>query len=395
MPADTSRRHHRRAKHTMRIMQIVSGGDVNGATVHGLDLTRELARQGHEVTLVCRPRAWIRYQSLPAGVEIVELPLNYFSGRDTRQISRLIRESRIDVIHSHQTRASNFALAMKLLTGVPSVATAHSRHLEFHWMWHDHVIAVSEATRDFHRRFNLCPSRRLSVIHCFVDTDRYRPQPDLVRRAVRQEFGVAPDEPLLGIIGQVCQRKGLIHLVESLRLLDAASPRARVLIIGIEDPPYAELVRETAKKLHVADRLIWADQRRDIDRLYGALDVLVVPSLEEQIPIAMLEAMACGLPIVATHVGGIPECITDGVEGLLVPPANPESLALALWNVLENGQLREQLAQAGRRRITEQFSRERNTQRVVDVLAEVARRRNSKRWFRRGTSVAPRHAKAA
>jgi glycosyltransferase involved in cell wall biosynthesis len=257
------------------------------------------------------------------------------------------------------------------------------------------VIAVSEATRDFHRRFNLCPSRRLSVIHCFVDTDRYRPQPEEVRRAVREEFAVAPDEPLLGIIGNVCKRKGLVHLVESLPALRLGFPEVRVLVGGIEDSPYAELARQTARKLGVADRLIWADQRRDIDRLYSSLDLLVVPSLEEQIPIAMLEAMACGLPIVATDVGGIPECITDGVEGLLVPPANPASLALAISKLLENGQLREQLAQAGRRRIAEQFSRERNTQRVADVLAEVVRRRNSKRRFRRETGVPPRHAKAA
>ena len=352
----------------MRIMQIVSGGDVNGAIVHCLGLVRELAHLGHEVTLVCKPQAWIGRQAFPAGVEIFESNQYPFSIHDLRQVSREIRVREIEIVHTHQSRASFLGVILKLLTGVPSVATAHCRRLQLHWMWNDHVIAVSRATREFHCRYNLCSSQNITVIPCFVDSQRFSKAASESRRLTRQEYGIEWDQPLIGVVGHVCKRKGLIHLVKALPAIQAAVPQVRVLIVGTEERSYGDAVRDCARELGVSRTLIWAGHRIDVERVLSALDLFVLPSLEEQIPLAILEAMASGLPVVATTVGGIPECVRDGVEGWLVPPAAPRPLASAVVRLLQDESMRLRMGQAGQRRAREEFSPAQNARQVEALL---------------------------
>jgi glycosyltransferase involved in cell wall biosynthesis len=355
----------------MRIMQIVSGGDVNGAIVHCLGLTRELAQLGHEVTLVCKPRAWIGQQPFPPGVEIIESNQYPFSARDIRQASQLIRAREVEILHTHQGRASFFGVLLKLFTGVPSVATAHCRRMQLHWMWNDHVIAVSRATRNFHLRYNFCRPRNTSVIPCFVDAERFSNPSCEARRLARAEFGIDSDQPVVGVVGQVCKRKGLIYLVKALPAIRAAVPQVRVLIVGIEDGPYASAVRDSARQLGVSEALIWAGRRIDVERLLPAFDLFVLPSLEEQMPLAILEAMAAGLPVISTTVGGIPECVSDGTEGLLVPPADPRPLARAVATLLTNEVMRLEMGKAGRNRALNEFSPARNAKRVDELFKQI------------------------
>ena len=359
----------------MRIMEIVSGAGVNGAIVHCLELTRELARRGHELTLVCRPQAWIGEQLRPAGVEVIESELNSWPTGELKRIGRLIRERGTEVVHTHQSRANMFGVLLRCFAGVPSVATAHNRLIQLHWMWNDHVIAVSNATRDFHRRFNFCASRRIDVIHCSVDGARFAQPPAGARQEVRREFGLLDGQPLIGVIGSVIPRKGLVYLVDALPLILAADPQSRVMVVGYPDCNYAEQVRIRAEKLGVAHALILTGERTDIDRLLPAFDIFALPSLEDQIPVAILEAMASGLPVVATAVGGIPECIRDGVDGLLVPPAAPQPLARAIISLLNDKPRRDALGAAGQRRVTESFSPASKAREVEVLFERVLQRR--------------------
>lgn len=362
----------------MRIMEIVSGQSVNGAVIHCLGLSRELARLGHQITLVCRPKSWISQQIAPAGVELIESHQYCFSLADLREVSRLVRSRGIEIVHTHQNRASAMGVSLKLLTGVPAVATAHSRSLQLHWMWNDHVISVSRATQDYQRRYNLCRSSRTSVIPCFVDVDASSSVSNESRRNTRSQFDFGPDQPLLGMVGEVSKRKGLLYLVKALPAILAIVPQAKVLIVGREIKSYTEEVRSIAQKLNVSQALVWAGCRDDVKQLLPALDLFVLPSLEEQIPLAILEAMACGLPVVATHVGGIPECIDSGTEGVLIPPAAPEPLAQAIVKLLTERDLRTTMGQAAQRRIIENYSPASNAKRVEELMTSVLARRRRK-----------------
>ena len=165
----------------MKIMEIVSGTRVNGAILHCLLLSRELVRRGHQVTLVCRPGSWISRQMVDGPIDAFRSDLHRWPPDELRRIAGVIRQRQIDVIHTHTSRANFFGILLRWMTGVPSVATAHSRHVQLHWMFNDRVIAVSEADRRYQRTHNLVRGSRIETIHNFIDCQphawRCRPTP--------------------------------------------------------------------------------------------------------------------------------------------------------------------------------------------------------------------------
>jgi glycosyltransferase involved in cell wall biosynthesis len=223
---------------------------------------------------------------------------------------------------------------------------------------------------------NFVRGKRIETIHNFVDGDRLATVPADARQRVRQSLGFAAETPLLGAIGKVIPRKGLIHLVRGLPRILAAVPQARLLVVGgKEQSPYARQVRAAAAQAGTADRITWTSHRDDIPEILAALDLLVLPSLEESFPLSILEAMASGLPVVATTVGGIPECVVPGQTGLLVPPARSDLLAAAVVELLGDRSRARRFGAAGRNRVQERFSAASQTPCIEALFTRVAHRR--------------------
>lgn len=359
----------------MNIMEIISGAGVNGAVVHCLLLTRELARRGHHVMLVCRPDAWIATQLRGAPVDIVESDLHRWPPDEVRRLAAMTHARGIDVLHTHMSRAHFFGVLLRWRSGVPCVATAHSRHIQLHWMCNDRVIAVSEATGRFHRTRNLVRRTRLDVVHNFVDYRRFAGPDQDACAELRKEFEVPPGSPLIGSIGDVIPDKGLIHLVRALPNIRRAVPAARLLVVGGGPSAYRVALEREATRLGVDAMIVWVGQRSDVADIMKALDVFVLPSLEENFPLVVAEAMAAGLPVVATAVGGVPECVSAGETGLLVPPTDAAALADALIGLLGDAPLRRRLGEAARKRVQERFSAETQVPRIEAALSLAARRR--------------------
>jgi glycosyltransferase involved in cell wall biosynthesis len=356
----------------MNIMQIVSGTAVNGASVACLEITRGLADRGHRVTLVCRPEAWIADQLGSQNVDIVFSELHRWPPVELRRIGKLARDKQIAVLQTHMSRANFFGVLLRYLYGIPSVAMAHNRHVQPHWMFNDHVVAPSEATRRFHRRFNLVRASRIDVIHNFVDDSPYHHADAQTRERLRAELGIERNALIVGVVGDVIPRKGFLNLVRALPTIGAAAPSVHVLSIGYQQEEYTARVIAEAKRLGVAERLTLAGARTDVPQLLAAMDVFVLPSLEDTLPCAILEAMATGLPVVSTMVGGIPECVLDGQTGCLVPPGDSARLADALIRLLGDAQLRQSWGQAGRERVRQCFSRDSQIARWEELLRRVA-----------------------
>ncbi|MCR4415754.1 MAG: glycosyltransferase family 4 protein [Thermoguttaceae bacterium] len=358
----------------MNIMEITSGTEMNGAVQHCHLLCRALARRGNRVTLVCRPGAWIGDQFADGSVEVIRSDLHRIPFDELRRIAAVVRQRRIEVVHTHMSRAHFFGVLLRWFSGVPCAATAHSRYIQVHWMFNDLVIAVSEATRRFHRRWNLVGARRIETIHNFIDPDRLNPMPADARAEVRAEWGVEASWPLVGAVGNVIPRKGLIYLVRALPEVLSAVPEARLVIVGREiSRSYLARLKSLADEIGVASRIVWAGHRTDVPRVLAALDLCVLASLEESLPLTLLEAMAAGLPVVATAVGGVPECIRPGQTGLLVRPGNSGELARAIVHLLSDPAQRRALGDAGAVWVREQFSPEAQTARIEAALARVAR----------------------
>jgi glycosyltransferase involved in cell wall biosynthesis len=355
----------------MRILQLVSGRTLNGAIRHCLDLAIGLHRRGHHVAIGHRPDAWIGQQAKKHALPTLELDFSRWPPRRFLAEVNLVRDGQFDLLHSHQSRSHFFGVLCKWATGIPSIATAHSRFLQPHWRFNSHVLTSNQATAHYHRRYNLVPRSRLTVVPNWVGDDALIPSDPATRLTFRESLQLDGQQPVIGVIGNVEPRKGMDVLVEALPALVANHPRLVVLSAGALDGPFVQRIQSRADGLGVASHLRLLGQRSDIAQLLDAIDLFVLPSREEQLPLSILEAMARHRAVVATRVGGIPECIVDGQHGRIVPAGQPEPLAAAIDELLRNPQYRTQMGHQAAQRIAQDFSPQHCIGQIESVYAAV------------------------
>ena len=355
----------------MKIMELISGWGVNGAIVTCLQTIRMLLDRGHQITLVCRPNAWIADQFEEGEVDIVYSDMHRWPMDQLKRVAGIVKDQQIDLLHTHMSRANLFGVLLRKIYGCPVVATANNRYIQPHWMFNDRVIAASMATKRFHNRFNLVPNRRIDVVHNFID---YRPfdRDQNAGIALRQQYGFSPDDVVVGQVGDVIARKGLLYLIRALPQILQKCPQTKVLVIGRQDDDYTELSTNEARKLEVEHALAWTGEIEQVQNYLNAIDVFALPTLEDNLPLSILEAMANSLPIVASAVGGIPECVAQNENGLLVKPGKPKPLAEALIRLIESPETRLSMGRRSRERVVREFSQASQGPRLESVFQKVA-----------------------
>ncbi|MBV8953385.1 MAG: glycosyltransferase [Solirubrobacterales bacterium] len=273
-----------------------------------------------------------------------------------RLLALLVRE-RIDIVHAHMPRASIPGTVLGRIARVPVIVSqehiwsSHRRperqflHRNIVGRFSDVLLAVSERNR-----LNIIEAERIAPA-------RIRVLPNAIDSfavdgaGARASLGIPAREPLVGAIGRLTWEKGHDDLIAAVDTMGRAAPRC---VIAGGGPEEARLRREIdALALH--DRVELLGQRTDARQLIGAFDVAVLPSKTEGSPLALLEYMASGAPIVATAVGGIPELVQDGVHGLLVAPRDPAALAGAISRLLEDRELAARLGANARARQRAEF----------------------------------------
>lgn len=359
----------------MKVMEIISGAGVNGAIQHGLQLTRELARRGHSLTVLCRPDAWVRRELASEPVEIVETDFHRWPLDEVRRIAAVAHAKQVGVSHTHMTGAHAFGVLLRYLSGIPCVATAHAHNRHWYWILNKRIIAVSRATRTFLITRNFIPPHRIEVIPNFVDHRRFATVGQASRMQLRRAFGIDEACPLIGCVGTVLPEKGWPDLLWVLAQVSAAESAARLLVVGCVTPTYRAVLDTQARALGVAEKIIWAGQRLDIPQVLSALDIFVSLSRQESFGLSILEAMAAGIPVVAAAVGGVPEVVRDGETGLLVRSGDRDTMADAIVALLRDDRRRRQLGRNGQRDARERFSPELHVPRIEATLARAASRR--------------------
>jgi glycosyltransferase involved in cell wall biosynthesis len=213
----------------------------------------------------------------------------------------------------------------------------------------DHVITVSQAQRRTYERIGVPPERMTTV------PNGVRPRgPGPGPRAARAALGLDPEQPVVLTVGRLAVMKGQDALVAAAALLAPRFPDAAVVLLG--SGHLHDSLRAQADGLGVGDGVHLPGHRADARALLDAADVFVLPSRHEGMPLALLEAMDAGLPVVATRVPGCTEVVVDGVTGLLVPPEDPPALAAAIARLLADPALGRRMARAGRLRYLESFT---------------------------------------
>jgi glycosyltransferase involved in cell wall biosynthesis len=286
-----------------------------------------------------------------------------------RRLLRLLREERIDLIHAHLAYASIWGALAGRLTGIPCVATLHvapsgaplwskegireALLVRVLNRWATRVIAVSASARGAWIERGLRPSKAVVVgngieVDAFID-----PVPPLPSPLPRSGGEGAP---VVMTVSVLREGKGIEVLLDAVPMV----PEARFVIVG--DGPLREKLEARA-----VDRVTWTGFRRDVPELLAASDLFVLPSLRDAYPTVLMEAMAAGLPVVSTRVGGIPEIVDDGRTGRLVPPGDAAALAKAISDLLGSPNEREALGQAARAEAERRFS----TRAWVERLREI------------------------
>ena len=284
----------------------------------------------------------------------------------------------IRVVHAHNLAPLVFAgLAARLVMPRPKVvysehnqiysaSDTHAARFKHYVKLADKVVAVSyDLERTLARRASL--TKNVQVIHNGIDGKRFTRDESAISR-IREELGIAKDEFLVGTAVVISKQKGIIHLLGAAEQVLARDPKVRFAIAG--DGPLRKELEERAKPF--GDRVKVLGYRSDIPHFVSALDCYVLPSLWEGLPLALLEGLAIGVPLVATTVGGNPEVIVPGENGYLVAPKDETALADALLRVKEGGPaFAAEVRARGRGRFERAFSEEAMTrahERLFDAL---------------------------
>lgn len=367
-----------------------------GAGVHVEFLTKELARiMDVEVRSfgdqnVQDGRLTVRGFDVDQAAIPAPKPLQPVFGAMMRNVSAAGTNVDADVVHCHTWYSHLGGILTKLAYGIPLVITVHSLEPLRPWkreqlgggydvtQWvertalqmADAIIGVSaETRRDVLDLFDVDPDK-VHVIHNGIDLNLYQPA---TSKQALTDYGIDPDKPYVLFVGRITRQKGIIHLVRAIKDIDESAQI--VLCAGAPDTPEigAEMQQAVAEVQASRSDVLWIEKmipRDEVIQLYTHAAVFCCPSIYEPFGIINLEAMACGTPVVASAVGGIPEVVVDGETGLLVPldqmkespfePIDPQKfsrdLAEGINRLLRDEGLRERMAVAGRKRVEDHFS---------------------------------------
>lgn len=364
---------------------------LRGSEICLLQLLSRLDRQRFEPIVLCHA-APLRNALAAAGIEshgtafpelMIDrgrLRLQFLRyARAWAETRRVLAGRRPALVYCNAGLASQLGSGISAWLRTPRLVHLHAPfYRRQYWLWGlasaDELVFVSEATRrESFRRIPRPPPSR--VIWNGVDGTRFHPgtAPD---PNVRRKLGLAPGELVLAQVGSLIRRKGVDVLLDAFARL-RAQRSARLLLVGEGADRAAFEAR--ARELGVAGDVIFAGERTETERLWAhAIDVNVLASRMEALPLSLVEASACGVPSVATDVGGNAEVVEHGVTGLLVPAESPAALAEALERLAADASLRRSLGDAARARAIERFSIERYVADVELCIEDVlARRRHA------------------
>ena len=355
----------------MKVLQLITRLDKGGAPRVFLKLISGLKEHGIEIVMATGPsrqpeedpwkfsrRSHISYHPLPS------LRRDIAPAHDLLalfEIIALIRRERPALLHTHTTKAG---ILGRIAGGITRTKTIHTPHGHLFYGYFgkgkellyvslerlaarfcERIITISEDERREYLRRRIGDQRKVVTIYNGIEMNRFPGD----GKKIRKELGIAQQAPLVGFVGRLEEIKGPHHFVEAARKIGAARPQTHFLMAG-DGPMKAALM----KKAHGVSHLHFLGHREDIADCIAALDLVLIPSLNDGFNLAAVEAMACSKPIVATAVGGLPEVINDA--GILIRAGDTSRMAEEAVRLLNSPDQRKEMGAKGRKRTEDFFS---------------------------------------
>ena len=365
-----------------RVFYFTDSSNFGGAEQSLLNLMKCLDRNCWEPVLIHHPGPGIAPLVKEAQEQAIEtwpvppMPEGWQGAVRALKFAIQLRRRRPAVFHAHLTwpRSCKFGLAAAVLARVRAIVATEQLFVETSLNRSiylqqqvlargiDRYIAVSqEVARRLNAAFQI-PLSKIKVIPNGIPVATFsRP----ANPTLRATFTSIPGRPIILTPARLDKQKGHIYLLKAATQV----PDALFLLVG--DGPERTDLETQVQQLNIADRVLFLGFRQDIPELLSICDMMVLPSLFEGLPLSILEAMAAGKPVIATNIGGTSEAVTDGVTGLLVPPADPAALAGAISRLLDNPGLASDLAEAGLKAVSREFSLEIMTKRICQLYNKI------------------------
>jgi glycosyltransferase involved in cell wall biosynthesis len=310
------------------------------------------------------------------------------------RLARYLREHSIEIVHSYGFYSNLFAIPAARLARTPVVIAAirdcgealtpaQKRAQKMFCRMADCVLANAEGVRRWLVSQGY-PAKKIQVIPNGIVPSA----PVAVKegRKLRQEFGLAANTRLIAVCSRLTPMKGIEQFLDAASVVSCGRPDVRFLVIGgpshIGDGSYKAELERYAASLGLEKRVIFTGFRTDIAHILPEIDISVLPSLSEGLSNSLLEAMAAGVPVIATRVGGTPEAVEDGNTGLLVPPADLDALIRAMTFLLDNPQSARHMGDEGRRLVQSRFSVERMVHETESLYFKLLSANRARVWRR-------------
>ena len=357
----------------MRVAHIIKVTRISGAEAHLLTLLPSLRRQDVDARLIMLIEPGRPMDDMLTAAQRRAIPVRRLHIRRDidltlpLKIRRVLCRIKPDIVHTHLLHADLYGGFGARLAGIHAVIS--SRHnddrFRYHSLWRGISpllwrmtrggIAISDAIKRFAVHTEGAPPHKISVVRYGLEADPLsESELQTARQNIRAELAVASDARLLGMVCRLVEQKGVAYALDAFQRIYCRFPDAHLVVAG--DGAMAAELRRLGEDLGIADRVHWLGWRDDAARLMAGFDMLLAPSLWEGFGLTLLEAMSRRVPVVATQVGAIPEVVSDGESGILIPPHDAESLATATVRLLDDPPLRQRMGLSGAARVQACFS---------------------------------------
>jgi len=361
----------------MNILYLTNHLNIGGISSYCLTLATGMKKRGHNIYIASSGGELLpRFRG--EGIIYLPIPVKTKSEISYKvlfskfKLAKFIKENKVDIIHANTRVTQVLSFFIRRSCHKPYVSTCHGffkKRLfrKIFPCWGDRVIAISEEVKEHLTRDFKVNEQDIKVIHNGIDVNKFRVQSTEYRVQRKKDLGLG-DGPVVGIVARLSEEKGHEYLIKAMKEVIIVFPRARLLIVG--EGRMKEKMEDLIKLTALEENVTFIPRAMDTQEVLSVMDLFVLPSLKEGLGLALMEAMACGIGVIGSDVGGIKSLIKDGDNGLLVKPADSHGLSLAILQLLQNPDRARYLGANARSFINRGFSQEKMISETEKVYLE-------------------------